>query len=115
MKPFLLYHWSPKSRRKSIKKYGLCPGSISRCRKWKPPYVCFSNTPSLAWALSGALDNKEREWDLWMTWSDIPSGYELLQKTKNQDTAEYRVYERIYKRDIWYVGTRENSAAIRKM
>ena len=112
--PFILYHWSPRSRHGQIEKYGLRPGSRARYDKWNPPYICFCASPSAAW---GCLTNKEEgEWDLWMVWSGVPSGYEILPTYGADILPEYRVYERIYKRDIWYVGTRvlQRSRDIRK-
>src|SRR5574343_300047 len=49
---------SPVYRRKQILKRGLCPGSRSRCGQWKPPYICFSDSPSFAWGAS-AVFSKE--------------------------------------------------------
>jgi hypothetical protein len=107
---FGLYHWSPTSRRKQIERYGFRPSMRSLDGAWKPPYVCFSDTPHLAWQLSGRIHPEVKEWDLWMTWSSIPSGMEsILEAFKNRPghyIKEYRVYERIYKRDIWYVASR---------
>lgn len=103
-KSFILYHWSPISRRKQILKKGLCPGSKSRCGQWHPPYICFSDSPSFAWGASAVFSRESGEWDLWMVWTDRLEGYEKLPGNK---PAEYRVYHRIPKRDIWFVGTRE--------
>lgn len=107
---FGLYHWSPTIRRKQIDRLGFVPGSRSLSGDWKPPYVCFSNTPHLAWQLSGRIHPEIKEWDLWMTWSSIPSGMEaILESFRDRPghyIKEYRVYERIYKRDIWRVATR---------
>lgn len=107
--PIPLYHWSPESRRASIQRLGLLPGRPSIDGEWRPPYVCLSATPSLAWALSGAHHPEVDRWDLWMVWSDVPTA---LMKLRDVDTngrshvKEYRVRERIWKRDIWYVATR---------
>ena len=106
-KPFLLFHWSPMSRRKQILKYGLCPGKLSKCGLWRPPYVCFSKTPSLAWVLSAKFHNEPIMWDLWMIWSNSVRGYETLAMGNGRETTEYRVYHRIFKSDVWYVGSRE--------
>lgn len=111
--PIPLYHWSPVVRRPAITRRGLVPGSWSTDRLWRPPYVCFSGDPALAWQLSGATP-RGREvaaWDLWQTWSDVPDGYEEITDTY-ADTGrtyvkEIRVYQRIYKRDLWWVATRE--------
>ena len=106
--PFILFHWSPVSRRKQVQRRGLCPGSRSRsrCGQWNPPYVCFSHSPSQAWALSAAMMDEPGEWDLWMVWSNVPSSYKTRSNDGSGKPTEYRVYERIWKRDIWYVGTR---------
>lgn len=101
---FILYHWSPVSRRKQILKQGLCPNKISRCGQWKPPYICFSQSPSTAWGASAMMDRRPMSYDLWMLWSDHLEGYETLKLGNN---TEYRVYHRIPKRNIWLVGTRE--------
>lgn len=105
--PVPLYHWSPTARRKGIEKRGLCPSSRSVDRAWKPPYVCYSDSPSMAWALSGRFHTEVPEWDLWMTWSNIPAGLEIMPLDGDHDVIkEVRVYERIYKRDLWYVASR---------
>lgn len=108
----LLYHWAPTERRKAIKKRGLVPGSWSTDRLWRPPYVCFADSPSLAWVLSGgtARGREHSSWDLWMVWSDRLNGYEELRfDDEPGKVKEYRVYERVYKRDVWYVATRDSS------
>lgn len=103
------YHWSRTERRPQVLHDGFKPGSWSRDRVWKPPYICFADNPALAWSLSGALDASGLSWDLWMTWSDAVTGYEVLffDGLANQVPKEYRVYERIHKRKIWLVGTRQ--------
>jgi hypothetical protein len=107
MKPFLLFHWSPVSRRKSIFRYGLCPNKISKDNLWRPPYICFSRSPSLAWCLT-AFHCGPMEYDLWMVWSsDVPKGWETLSTDGSHKPTEYRVYDRIKKSLIWYVGTRK--------
>lgn len=106
----LLFHWSPTSRRKQILRRGLMPGSKSVDGLWKPPYVCFADSPSLAWALSGMTSrgSQVKSWDLWQMWSDVPSRMEELPFDDDPERIkEYRVYERIFKRDLWYVGTRQ--------
>uniref|UniRef100_A0A6M3JF93 Uncharacterized protein n=1 Tax=viral metagenome TaxID=1070528 RepID=A0A6M3JF93_9ZZZZ len=44
--------------------------------------------------------------DLWMVWSNNLKGYETLSTDGSGKPTEYRVYHRVFKRDIWYVGTR---------
>jgi hypothetical protein len=105
---FPLFHWSPYIRRNQIERKGLVPGSRSIDGVWKPPYVCFSPDPELAWALSGRIHPEVEMWDLWMTWSNVPRGMEACidcaRDTGKHYVKEYRVYERIFKRDIWHVG-----------
>lgn len=108
----ILYHWSPTRNRDRIRHDGLKPGVKSLQGDWRPPYVCFSDDPNLAWILSGAMWPEIKEWDLWMCHvptSDIEH-YELILDTY-RDTGrhyvkEYRVYSRVYKRDLIYLATR---------
>jgi hypothetical protein len=87
---------------------GLCPGKLSRCAQWRPPYICFSKSPSLAWALSAQNEDTKSKWDLWMMWSNqVPKGYEKLCTDGSGIPTEYRIYDRIHKRKIWHVGTKE--------
>ena len=41
-----------------------------------------------------------------MVWSNNLDGYELLPPFRNNLVREYRVYHRIKKSRIWYVGSR---------
>lgn len=104
---FALYHWAPTERRKQITRFGLRPGSVSSCRQWKPPYICLANNPHLAWDLIGRHRPTIREWDLWWTTSDAAAPMEML-PFDDGTPKEYRVYHRIFKRDIWFVGSRLN-------
>lgn len=110
-RPFMLYHWAPSERRKSILRYGLCPKKKSKDNLWRPPYICFSRYPNLAWALSATHSNI-KGWDLWCCWSDeVGKGYETLNNARIPKDQwwmiEYRVYDRIKKSKIWFVGTRK--------
>lgn len=79
---------------------------------WKPPYVAYSDAPSMAWVLSGAIHPEVSDWDLWMTWSDTPSGLEVLPLDGDHNVVkEVRIYERVFKRDLWYVGSRPGVSA----
>lgn len=109
-----LYHWSPTVRRKQIIRYGLRPAMPSvTSHEWRAPYVCFADSPSWAWALSGNLRRRdqnapwEREWDLWMTWQDALTEPQVL-ATPNRPSGIYevRTEHRVYKRDLWLVGSR---------
>lgn len=55
-KPKFLYHWSPSSRRKKILKDGLkvsqkVSGENRGLGEWRPPYICFSNSPARAYSM----------------------------------------------------------------
>src|SRR4051812_34876131 len=94
----LLYHWSPTQRRSSIRRRGLVPGSPSTDRLWYPPYVCFADSPSLAWALSGSTQRGQEHlfWDLWMMWSNVPTRMKVIRYDEPpHQIKEYRVPERI--------------------
>lgn len=105
------YHWAPLTRRKQIKRYGLLPGCSSTDGLWKPPYVCLAATPSLAWSLSGEMPRGRLidSWDLWEVWMGEQTGYEIIPFDSGA-TKEIRVYERIYKRNVWFVGERNNGS-----
>ena len=111
--PFPLFHWSPTDRRAQINRYGFRVGMWSVDRVWKPPCTCWAESPSLAWGLSGANHPDVTSWDLWQTWSNVPSGMEAIYDTYTDSgrsyVKEWRVYERIFKRDIWYVATRTST------
>lgn len=109
----VLYHWSPTKNRNSIKRYGLDIGKKSLQGDWKPPYVCFSDDPHLAWILSGRMWPDISEWDLWMCYMDHQTSfdhYEIITDTYPDTgrhyTKEYRVYTRVYKRDLIHLATR---------
>ena len=104
---FALYHWAPTERRKQIIRYGLRPGSRSSCGEWKPPYICFADGPKQAWNLIGRFRPYIAEWDLWWTHSGAVGGYEIVPDDSGEP-REYRVYQRVFKRDLWLVGTRPN-------
>jgi hypothetical protein len=46
--PWRLYHWAPLSRLKSIRRHGLRIGSLTLSREWRPPWLCFSDSPARA-------------------------------------------------------------------
>lgn len=108
-----LYHWSPTRNRSGINRHGLRPGQKTLQGDWRPPYVCFSDDPLLAWTLSGDMWPDISSWDLWMV--HVPSATTLKHFEVILDTfpdtgrhyvKEYRVYERVYKRDLHYLATR---------
>jgi hypothetical protein len=110
MRPFMLYHWSPVSRRKGILRDGLCPRKISVSGDWRPPHVCFCRFPTVAWALSATHSGKKGGWDLWCVWSDVVAPYETCSGANNPKVSwwltEYRCHHRIPKSKIWHVGVK---------
>ena len=74
---------------------------------WKAPYICFAYTPSMAWALSGDMNPRIKSWDLWQTRDNRLLGYEEMPVWMDSEVLEVRTYNRVYKRDLWYVGTRD--------
>lgn len=105
-----LYHWSPAARRKQINRYGLRPSmrSTTSTEGYKAPYICFADTPSWAWALSGDMpDAIKGEWDLWMTYLDKLQRVTILPTTTRPSSIyELRAEQRVYKSQLWYVGSR---------
>jgi len=108
MRPFMLYHWSPRKNREGILRRGLCPGRPAELDGgWKAPWVCFARYPTVAWALSATHSRKRGEWDLWCCWSDAaPYTTTNVHGRERWWMTEYRVGQRIPKRMIWHVGTR---------
>lgn len=109
----IIYHWSPTSNRASINKIGLDINRKTLQGVWRPPYVCFSDDPKLAWYLSGRLWPEINSWDLWMCHVSSQNSfdhYEVITDTYVDSgrhyIKEYRVYSRIYKRDLYYLGTK---------
>ncbi len=104
-----LYHWAPQARRKQIIRYGLRPGMRGTTSAgWKAPYVCFADSPSWAWALSGGMRwTPAGEWDLWQTWQErLTEPIVLADPEIPSGIYEVRTEHRVYKRDLWLVGTR---------
>ena len=113
-RPFLLYHWSPTKNRKSILHDGLCPlkpanldGNDPANEGFRATNICFTRSPSASWALSATVIGKAQSYDLWMVWSDVKPYKTLTCDSSIWTLTEYRIFERIPKSKIWYVGTRE--------
>jgi len=107
VRPFLLYHWSPVSRRKSIQRHGLCPGKKSRDGSWRPPYLCFSRFPTVAWGVSATHSGKRGRWDLWCVWSHQVGEYMTRNVNGKWWTREYRSFQRVPMSALWLVGSRD--------
>lgn len=108
--PFLMiYHWAPTSRRKQILRYGLRPGMRpTTSSEVGAPCVCFADSPSWAWALSGGMNwSPDGEWDLWQTSLDrLTDPVVLATDDRPSGIYEVRTEHRVYKRDLWLVGSR---------
>ncbi len=109
----VLYHWSPTKNRPNINRLGLVTHRLTLQGMWRPPFVSFSDDPYLAWVLSGRMFPEIKSWDLWMC--HMPSQtsfdhYEIItdtyRDTGRQYVKEYRIYSRVYKRDLVYLATR---------
>lgn len=103
------------ANRPSIQRVGLDINKRSLQGDWRPPYVCFSDEPNLAWILSGKMYPEIKMWDLWMCYFDSQTSfdhYEIIldtfPNTGRHYIKEYRIYTRVYKRDLIYVGSRRN-------
>ena len=109
-KPFILYHWSPRSRRKSIQRNGLIVGSrhAIHSKGWKATYLCFSDSPSFGWAYSADTSHKREEWDLWMVWSTNLKSLFYRFDHHGQMPAEYRTKHNVAKKHMWLVASRMN-------
>lgn len=107
----MLYHWSPRARRKQIERYGLRPGmrTTTTTENLGGLAICFADSPSWAWALSGDMRwTPDGIWDLWQTSLDrITDPVVMACDTRPSGLYEVRTEHRVYKRDIWYVGSRE--------
>lgn len=113
-KPHLiLYHWSPRARRNQIIRYGFRPRmrptiGTDITVTYGAPCVCFADSPSWAWALSGEQRHAPKgEWDLWQTTVDrLTDPIVLASDTRMSGLYEVRTEHRVYKRDLWWVGSR---------
>jgi hypothetical protein len=112
-KPTLpLFHWAPTSRRKQIIRHGLRPFMRKTTSTGddteKYNVVCFADSPSWAWALSGGMKwTPEGEWDLWQTSLDrINTPVVMPGDFRESGIYEVRTEYRVYKRHLWYVATR---------
>lgn len=108
------YHWSPTKNRDNIFRKGLETNKRSVGGDWNPRYICFSDEPNLAWSLSGNMHPEIPSWDLWMCYVAHQTSFDSYEVwldthtfTKRHYIKEYRVYTRVFKRDLIYIATRE--------
>lgn len=116
----MLYHWSPRSRRRQILRYGLRPFMRSTTSDpggvdgYKAAVVCFADSPSWAWALSGQMKwTAAGEWDCWQTSMDLLTDPIILPgPDRASGIYEVRTEHRVFKRDLWWVGCRTKGQAV---
>lgn len=105
-----LFHWAPTARRKQILRHGLRPSQRpTLTSEFRAPYVCFADSPSWAWGLSGDMKwAPSGAWDLWQTeLSALGDGVVLVpSSTRDSGIHEVRTPNRVRKGMIWYVGSR---------
>ena len=118
MRPFMLYHWSPASNRKSIASVGLRAGLRSRDGTWVPKHLCFCRTPSAAWSLSAMHDRRRIAWDLWCCWSTHIAPYTTRfagsDAKLDWTMTEYQSRRSVPKSRLWFVGTRKHQQRSRR-
>lgn len=103
--PDLAYHWAPSARRNGITRRGLAPGSLSRSRAWRPPFVCLSRDPAYALGSTHAQVPVEEPMDLWqLDLATLP-----LPREEFDWHDEIRIYERIPARHLTFLATRDAS------
>lgn len=106
-----LYHWSPTRHRKQITRHGLLPHrrpTTHATPSWRAPYVCFGDTASWAWALSGGQRSAPSgSWDLWTSRLSDLTEPRILPVDDVNGVHEIRTEHRVYKRHLWYVGSRD--------
>jgi len=105
-----LYHWSPTKNRGGIIRRGLVPHrrpTTHASLSWRAPYVCFGDTVAWAWALSGGQRSAPAgSWDLWETRIGDLTDPRILPVDGVNGVHEIRTSHRVFKRHLWYVGSR---------
>ena len=105
----ILYHWAPTARRKAILRSGLKPGSLSRNRAWRPPFICYSVNPRWAIDSADAYHPISEAMDLWQV--DTQCGavgfLETFDHGQDEPHLEVRIYERVPAHYCHWVATRE--------
>jgi len=101
-----LFHWSPTERRPQIQRRGLVLRSRPVAHTFRADYLCFSTSPSQAWALSaGVFGERGQEWDCWQMSLDRLDEVEVREFFGNR-VEEVRVRNPIPKSRLWFVGSR---------
>lgn len=120
-----LYHWSPRDRLKSIKRYGLLPGKRSPLGphfhgtpdnpntdnvdlgegEWLAPWICTATSPVRAWDYSHGAWRSVGTFDLWSIVID-PTDEIHFQPIWGKEIIEVRIHNRIPKSRLIWVGER---------
>jgi hypothetical protein len=101
-----LFHWSPAERRPTIRRRGLALRSRPVVHSFRADYLCFSTSPSQAWALSAAIfGDRGQGWDCWQVSLDATDEVEVREFWGNR-IEEIRVRNAIPKSRLWLIGTR---------
>lgn len=107
---FLLFHWSPRSRREQIQREGIRVGSEHACHSdgWRAPYTCWGDWPVFAWTYSAAQTSKRQLWDLWVVRSDRVGTITYRGDMRGQSPAELRTWQDIPASALAWVAEREH-------
>lgn len=108
-----LYHWSPRTRLKSIQRLGLVPGKprVSPTEGdaeddgFRQGGVCFSPDPATAWSYSHAVFKVPGIYDLWQVWLEPSDEVHVLPSWGGR-IIEVRVHNRIRKARLRWIGER---------
>ena len=107
--PRVLYHWSPRSRLRSIQKHGLRIGRLSVDHEWRAPYLCFSDTPARALMLCPHVE-MGTVLDLYEVFPCMDWSIYRLQRPRNSNLIpEWRVFNSIRKRRMFRVAWRKQT------
>lgn len=112
-----MYHWSPRSRLKGIKRLGLVPGKRNvngptfhdpddpSRGEFTQPGVCLSPDPATAWAYSHGCWRSNGIFDLWQLSLATSDEVHVLSQWGSR-ILEVRVHNRIPKGRLVWVGER---------
>lgn len=114
---FLLFHWAPASRRRSIKRHGLRIGSRHACHSagWRADYLCFSDWPGYAWRYSAQTTKVAQEWDLWVVRSDRVGRITYRWDHRGKTPAELRTWQDIPPGAALHIASRYHKPRARKI
>ena len=112
----MLYHWSPRDRRETIRSEGLKPYSQSTLvsedasAEWAHGFgcICFGTDPARAWSLSGDMQHVSEieEWDLWQLQRVADADEVRIGAEFGPEIMEVRIFNPIPADRLWWVGVR---------